>query len=73
MKAPDFLTKAPSTTITWAAIAGFSAASIWGVVDTFTGFDPSALLVGNSVALASGVIGKLVKEKRYKMVPRTEK
>ncbi len=73
MKAPDLLTKAPSTTITWAAIAGFAAASIWGVVDTFTAFAPSALLVGNSVALAGGVVGKLVKEKRYQMVPRPKK
>lgn len=73
MKAPDLFTKAPSTTITWAAIAGFAAASLWGVVDTFTAFDPSALLVGNSVALASGVVGKMVKEKRYKMVVRPVK
>ena len=64
------LTSPPSTTITWAAISGFVVASGWGAVDTFTGFEPSAMLVGNTVALASGLVGKLVTEKRYKMIKR---
>jgi len=64
------LTKAPSSTVTWAALAGFGMAAIWGGVDTFTAFDPSTNLVGPTVALASGVVGKLVPERRYQMVAR---
>ncbi len=60
----------PSTTITWATLAGFGAAFIWGFVDSFTEIDPSLALVGASVSLASGIVGKLVKEKRYNMTPR---
>ena len=63
--------KAPSSTITWATLAGFGMAAIWGGVDTFTAFDPSTNLVGSTVALASGIVGKLVPERRYKMVERT--
>ncbi len=64
------LTKAPSSTITWATLAGFGMAAVWGGVDTFTAFDPSTNLVGSTVALASGVVGKLVPETRYKLVER---
>ena len=59
--------KPPSTTITWATLAGFGASIVWGLVDTFTDFEPSLGLVGASVSLAAGVVGKLVKEKRYTM------
>jgi len=63
--------KAPSSTITWATLAGLGMAAMWGGVDTFTAFDPSTSLVGSTVALASGIVGKLVPERRYKMVART--
>ena len=59
--------KPPSTTITWATLAGFGASFCWGLVDTFTDFEPSLGLVGASVSLAVGIVGKLVKEKRYTM------
>jgi hypothetical protein len=59
--------KPPSSTITWATIAGMAAAMCWELVDTFTAFEPTAGLVGGSTALVAGVIGKLVKEKRYTM------
>jgi len=62
--------KAPSSTITWATLAGFGMAAVWGGVDTFTAFEPSTNLVGSTVALAAGIVGKLVPEKRYKMVAR---
>ncbi len=61
----------PSTTVTWGTLAGFGAAGIWEAVDTFTEIEPTAGLIGGSVALASGLVGKLVKEKRYKMSVRT--
>jgi len=64
------LLKAPSSTVTWATLAGFGMAAIWGGVDTFTAFEPSINLCGSTVALASGVVGKLVPERRYKMVER---
>lgn len=63
----DLLKNPPSTTITWATIAGSCAAGVWGAVDTFTAFEPSAGLVGSSVAVFSGVVGKLVRERRYTM------
>jgi len=62
--------KLPSTTITWATISGFGAAFVWEMVDTFTDVEPSLGAVGVSVSLASGIVGKLVKEKRYIMSER---
>jgi len=64
------LTKAPSSTVTWATLSGFGMAAVWGGVDTFSAFEPSTNLVGSTVALAAGVVGKLVPEKRYKMTDR---
>ena len=64
------LMKAPSSTITWATLAGFGMAAVWGGFDTFTAFEPSTNLVGSTVALAAGVVGKLVPEKRYHMMQR---
>jgi len=61
---------APSTTVTWATLAGFGAAAAWEVVATFTSFDPTAGLIAGSTALLSGVVGKLVVERRYKMTER---
>ena len=57
----------PSTTITWATIAGLLVGSAWGLVDTFTDLELAAGMVGTTTALASGIVGKLVKEKRYIM------
>lgn len=59
--------KPASTTITWATLAGFGAAAIWELVATFTDISPTAGLIAGTTALASGVVGKLVKEKRYTM------
>ena len=59
--------KPASTTITWATLAGFSAAAVWELVATFTSINPTAGLIAGSTALASGIVGKLVKEKRYTM------
>ena len=71
MTALQALTKAPSTTVTWAALAGFGTTGFWGLVETFSPIEPSSMLVGGTVSLAAGVVGKLVKEKRYKMSART--
>ena len=62
--------KAPSTTIPWATLAGMGAALVWELVATFTAYDPTAGLVGGSSVFVSGVVGKLVIEKRYKMTER---
>jgi len=59
--------KPPSTTITWATLAGFAAAGVWEAVATFTDISPTAGLIAGSTALASGIVGKLVTEKRYTM------
>lgn len=56
----------PSTTISWAFLAGLGAAGCWEMVDTFTEVEPTAGLISVSTALASGVVGKLVKEKVMK-------
>ena len=61
------LTSPPSTTITWATLSGMAAALCWEGVATFTDFDPTAGLVGGSSVFVAGIVGKLVKEKRYKM------
>lgn len=62
--------KMPSTTITWAFLAGIAAAICWELVDTFTEFEPTMGLISGSTAFASGLVGKLVTEKRYKMTVR---
>lgn len=59
--------KPASTTITWASLAGFGTTAVWGLVETFSAIEPSAMLVGATVSLAAGVVGKLVKEQRYTM------
>lgn len=59
--------KPPSTTITWATLAGTGVTGSWGLLETFTSIEPSSMLVGGTVAFASGLVGKLVKEKRYSM------
>lgn len=59
--------KPASTTITWATLAGLAAAGVWELFDTFTEVEPTAGLISLSTALASGVVGKLIKEKRYTM------
>jgi hypothetical protein len=41
--------------------------SFWGMIDTFTSVEPSSMLVGGTVSLAAGIVGKMVKEKRYTM------
>jgi len=64
------LLKAPSSTVTWSTLAGFAAAGIWEAVATFSDVDPTAGLIAGSTALAAGVVGKLVPERRYKMVER---
>lgn len=53
----------PSTTITWAFLAGVAAAVCWEGVSTFTSFTATPGLISGSTALASGIVGKLVKEK----------
>ena len=64
------LLAAPSSTITWAALAGFGMTGVWGMIETFTSIEPSAMVVGATVSLAAGIVGKLVPERRYKMTPR---
>lgn len=64
---------APSTTITWATLAGMGAAVCWELVATFTEYEPTAGLIGGSTALFAGVVGKFVKEKRYIMSERPVK
>jgi hypothetical protein len=60
----------PSTTTTWATIAGLLVGSMWGMLDTFTDLELAAGMVGTTTALASGIVGKLVKERRYVMTKR---
>jgi hypothetical protein len=64
------LTTPPSTTVTWAVLAGGASTVAWELVDTFTQYEPTAGLIAGSTTLVSGVVGKLVKEKRYKMTVR---
>jgi len=64
--------KPASTTITWATISGMSAAMCWELVDTFTAFEPTAGLIAGSTAVVGGIVGKLVKEKRYTMTLNPE-
>ncbi len=53
----------PSSTITAAFIAGQAVAVFWGLVGTFTSFEPTMALVSESVILAASIVGYLKKEK----------
>ena len=59
--------KPASTTIKWATIAGSATTVLWGLVDTFSDVEPSAMLISGSTAFAASLVGKLVKERRYSM------
>lgn len=52
----------PSSTITFATIAGMSAAVVWELVATFTAISPTAGLIAGSTALAGAVAGYFKKE-----------
>lgn len=53
---------APSSTITFATLAGFAVAFFWEMVDTFTAIEPSLGAVATSVALIGGLVGYFKKE-----------
>ena len=53
----------PSSTITAATLAGTATTLGWGVVDTFTAIDPSAMLVSGSTAFVAALFGYFKKEK----------
>jgi hypothetical protein len=52
----------PSSTITFATIAGMGAAVTWELVATFTSISPTAGLIAGSTALAGAVAGYFKKE-----------
>ena len=52
----------PSSTITFAFIAGQCVAVLWALVDQFTAAEISAVLVGESVILAAAFAGYYKKE-----------
>ena len=52
----------PSSTITFATLAGLVVAFFWEMIDTFTDIEPSLGAVATSVALVGGVIGYWKKE-----------
>ena len=52
----------PSSTITFATLAGMAVAFFWEMIDTFTNIEPSLGAVSTSVALAGGLIGYFKKE-----------
>lgn len=52
----------PSSTITFATLAGFAVAFAWEMIDTFTTIEPSLGAVGSSVAFAGALAGYFKKE-----------
>ena len=52
----------PSSTITAATVAASGSTVIWGLVETFTTVEPSAMLVSGSTAFAAALAGYLIKE-----------
>ena len=52
----------PSSTITFATLAGLATAFVWEMIDTFTDIEPSLGAVATSVALVAGVVGYFKKE-----------
>lgn len=59
--------KPASSTIKWATVAGTGTTVMWGLLDTFSTIEPSAMLISGSTAFAASLVGKLVTEKRYTM------
>lgn len=52
----------PSSTITAAALAAAALTFVWGLVDTFTTIQVSAMLVSASTALVAAIFGYFRKE-----------
>lgn len=52
----------PSSTITAATLAASAATVFWGLVETFSVIEPSAMLISGSTALAAGLAGYFKKE-----------
>jgi len=52
----------PSSTITFAFLAGQCVAVLWALIDNFTSVEVSATLVGETVILAAAVAGYFKKE-----------
>ena len=52
----------PSSTITAATVAASGATVLWGLVETFTTIEPSAMLVSGSTAFAAAFAGYLKRE-----------
>jgi len=52
----------PSSTITAAALAGMGMTVVWGLVETFTTIDPTAMLVSGSTAFIAALVGYFKKE-----------
>lgn len=53
----------PSSTITFATLAGMGASMIWELVDTFTEVEPTLGLVSGSAIFVASVVGYFKKEK----------
>lgn len=52
----------PSSTITFAFLAGQCVAVFWALIATFTSIEVSPTLVGETVILAASIVGYLKKE-----------
>ena len=57
----------PSSTITFATLAGAVTAFIWEMLDTFTDIEPSLGAVATSVTLAAALAGYFKKENVLKL------
>ena len=57
----------PSSTITAATLAGMGTTVIWGLVETFSSIEPSAMLVSGSTAFAAAVVGYFKRENVLKV------
>ena len=52
----------PSSTITFAALAGMAMTVLWGLVSTFTEYKVDPLLVSGSVTFVISLVGYFKKE-----------
>lgn len=53
----------PSSTISFATLAGLATSFVWEMIDTFTTIEPSLGAVATSVALVGGLVGYFTPEK----------
>lgn len=60
----------PSSTVQAATMASAAVTVLWEMVMLFTTFEPSSILIGGTITLATGIVGYMKKENVLKLAKK---